>query len=86
MLPQEAAHKAQPYKRQKMRQEDISMLDTSISISPEYSNWRVAHDMPRDQIQSHRLHEPEFRINTIDPMTGDDIEDVSSHPSDFCSA
>jgi hypothetical protein len=37
--------------------------------------------MPRDQAQSQRLHEPEFRINTIDPMTGDDIENVTSHPS-----
>jgi hypothetical protein len=27
------------------------------------------------------LHEPEYRINTIDPMTGDDIENVTSHPS-----
>ena len=57
------------------------MLDSSPSISPEDSNWRVSHELPRDQAQSHRLHEPEFRINTIDPMTGADIEDVSGHPS-----
>jgi len=34
-----------------------------------------------NQAQSRRLHEPEHRINTIDPMTGKDIEDVTSHPS-----
>ncbi len=44
-------------------------------------NWVATDPMPRDQAQSHRVHEPEFRINTIDPMTGDDIEDVKSHPS-----
>jgi hypothetical protein len=44
-------------------------------------NWVAADPMPRDQEQSHRLHEPEHRINTIDPMTGDDIQDVMSHPS-----
>lgn len=44
-------------------------------------NWVASDPMPRDQAQSQRLHEPEFRINTIDPMTGDDIENVTSHPS-----
>ncbi len=44
-------------------------------------NWVAADPMPRDQEQSHRLHEPEHRINTIDPMTGDDIPNVMSHPS-----
>ena len=44
-------------------------------------NWVATDPMPRDRAQSHRLHEPEHRINTIDPMTGDDIEDVTSHPS-----
>ena len=44
-------------------------------------NWVATDPMPRDQGQSRRLHEPEHRINTIDPMTGKDIEDVTSHPS-----
>jgi hypothetical protein len=44
-------------------------------------NWVASDPMLRDQIQSRRLHEPEHRINTIDPMTGNDIEDVTSHPS-----
>ena len=37
--------------------------------------------LPRDQEQSHRLHEPDHLINTIDPMNGHDISDVKSHPS-----
>ena len=42
---------------------------------------RVATDtLSRDQTQSKRLHEPEHLINTIDPMTGLDIEVVTSHP------
>ena len=43
--------------------------------------WVAIDPLSRDQAQSHRLHEPEHLINTIDPMTGLDIEDVSSHPS-----
>lgn len=35
----------------------------------------------RDMMQSHRLHEPAYRISNIDPMTGDDIIDTSRHPS-----
>ncbi len=43
-------------------------------------NWVASNPLPRDQTQSHRLHEPEHRIDTIDPMTGNDIEDVTNHP------
>jgi hypothetical protein len=50
-------------------------------IKFEYLNWIAADPLPRDQSQSHRLHEPGHRINTIDPMTGKDIENVTSHPS-----
>jgi hypothetical protein len=51
------------------------------AVKFEFLNWVATDAMPRDQAQSHRLHEPEYRISTIDPMTGDDIEDVTSHPS-----
>ena len=51
------------------------------AIKFEYLNWLATDALPRDQTQSHRLHEPEHLINTIDPMTGHDIEDVTSHPS-----
>jgi len=47
----------------------------------EFLNWTATDPMLRDQTQSRRLHEPEHRINTIDPMTGNDIENVTNHPS-----
>ncbi len=41
----------------------------------------VATDaMPRDQEQTHRLHEPELMISTIDPITGRDIGDLEGRP------
>jgi hypothetical protein len=43
-------------------------------------NWIAMDSMPRDQEQSHRLHEPEHLHNSIDPITGRDIENLASHP------
>ena len=54
---------------------------TTPAIKFEYLNWLATDALPRDRTQSQRLHEPEYLINTIDPMTGNDIEDVTSHPS-----
>lgn len=34
----------------------------------------------RDREQSHRLHEPEQMITTIDPISGNDIQDLSGRP------
>jgi hypothetical protein len=51
------------------------------SIRFEFANWVGTDPLPRDQTQSHRLHEPDHFINTIDPMTGFDIVDVANHPS-----
>ena len=51
------------------------------TVKFEFLNWLAADPLPRDQTQSHRLHEPESLISTIDPMTGNDIDDVTSHPS-----
>jgi hypothetical protein len=59
----------------------LSPTHTTPAIRFEYLNWIASAPLPRDQTQSHRLHEPEHRINTIDPMTGNDIENVTSHPS-----
>lgn len=61
------------------------MLTSRLSLTPpfirfEFANWVATDPLPRDQAQSHRLHEPNHLINTIDPMTGDDIEDVTHHP------
>ena len=45
-------------------------------------NWVASDDiLPRDREQSHRLHEPDHLINTIDPITSRDIENVTGHPS-----
>lgn len=54
---------------------------TNPTIRFEHLNWRGTDALTRDQRQSLRLHEPEHLINTIDPMTGQDIENVRSHPS-----
>lgn len=62
------------------------MLTSTHSYIPpavkfDFLNWVASDPLPRDQSQTNRLHEPEHLINTIDPMTGDDIEDVTTHPS-----
>ncbi len=44
------------------------------------SNWIDSDPLPRDQEQSHRLHEPEHMHNSIDPISGHDIVDRASHP------
>ena len=59
----------------------LTPIHTTPPIRFEYLNWIATDPLPRDQAQSHRLHEPEHRINTIDPMTGVDIENVTRHPS-----
>ena len=48
--------------------------------SIENLNWVASDPLPRDREQSHRLHEPDHLINTIDPITNRDIENVSGHP------
>ena len=54
---------------------------TAPTIRFEFLNWLSTDPLLRDQTQCQRLHEPEFLINTIDPMTGQDIEDVAHRPS-----
>jgi hypothetical protein len=36
--------------------------------------------MARDREQTHRLHEPDMMVTSIDPITGRDIEDLEGHP------
>lgn len=43
-------------------------------------NWVASDPLARDQEPSHLLHQPGHRINTIDPMTGKDIDDLVHHP------
>ena len=51
------------------------------TISYEFINWVATDPLPRDREQSHRLHEPDHLINSIDPVTGRDLGDVQGHPS-----
>jgi hypothetical protein len=59
----------------------LSLHPKTPAIRFEFLNWVATDPLPRDQVQSTHLHEPEHRINTIDPMTGADISNVTSHPS-----
>lgn len=56
-------------------------LQHTPGIRHEELNWIATSALARDQEQSHRLHEPDHLIGTIDPMTGRDIIDVKGHPS-----
>ena len=56
-------------------------LQPSPPIRFEELNWVASSALPRDRVQSNRLHEPDHLIGTIDPMTGRDIIDVIGHPS-----
>lgn len=61
------------------------MLTTSFfqprpEITLNSANWQGTDALPRDRAQSRRLHEPEYRVDTIDPMTGGDIKDTTGHP------
>jgi len=60
-------------------------MNTATQHAPairfEELNWVATTPLPRDQEQSHRLHEPDHLIATIDPVTGNDIGDVRGHPS-----
>jgi hypothetical protein len=58
----------------------ISRAHAAPTIKFEFANWVATDALSRDRTQSQRLHEPEYRIDTIDPMTGDDIKDLSGHP------
>jgi hypothetical protein len=44
-------------------------------------NWIAEDPLPRDQEQSHRLHQPDHLVNSIDPITSRDIGNVAGHPS-----
>ena len=62
----------------------MNRMTTSQAAPPsrfDAINWVATPPLPRDQEQSHRLHEPDHLINTIDPITGLDIVDVRGHPS-----
>jgi hypothetical protein len=59
----------------------MPILETGNVVHDMDSLAYVATDpLPRDQTQSSRLHEPEYMITTIDPITGQDIDDLEGHP------
>jgi len=45
-----------------------------------FANYVATDPLPRDQSQSLRLHEPSQRLSTIDPITGNEIDDPEGHP------
>lgn len=44
-------------------------------------DWHATDALPCDQQQSHRLHEPRFRIMTTDPVSGNEVENYMDHCS-----
>jgi len=57
-----------------------SIENSAPTLRFEAANWIATDSMPRDQEQSHRLHEPEYMQSSIDPITGRDIENRANHP------
>ena len=45
------------------------------------AGWISKGPLPRDQKQSHRLHEPASMISSIDPINGHDVMGVAGQPS-----
>ncbi|HYP67362.1 MAG TPA: hypothetical protein VEP67_03810 [Thiobacillaceae bacterium] len=44
------------------------------------TNYVATDPLPRDRTQSLRLHEPNQMLTYIDPITGNEIDDLSGHP------
>lgn len=59
---------------------DASLYDAP-ALRFEDLNWVASPPLPRDQQPSHLLHQPDHLVNTIDPITGHDIENLNGHPS-----
>lgn len=51
-----------------------------LNLRFDAANWVASSPLPRDQEQSHRLHEPESIVTNIDPITGRDIMHLKNHP------
>jgi hypothetical protein len=68
------------------KHEEIFMhISTETHNAPvkgfETLNWIASDPLPRDRDQSHRLHQPDHLVNSIDPITSRDIGNVAGHPS-----
>lgn len=59
-------------------------MNTASPQSPatrnKFLNCPPVDAMPRDQEQSHLIHEPGSRVTSTDPMTGYEIKDIAYHP------
>jgi len=44
-------------------------------------NWVASAALQRDKEQSHLLHQPDYLLGTIDPISGNDIGELAGHPS-----
>lgn len=49
--------------------------------SMDSQNWHAGDNLARDREQSTLLHEPNFIISRVDPISGVTIDDVAGHPS-----
>jgi hypothetical protein len=58
-----------------------SLSRAAPTIKFELASWVATEPVPRDRAQSQRLHEPEYRSDTIDLMTGENIRDIEILPS-----
>ena len=57
-----------------------STENSTPTLRFETANWIATDSMLRDREQSHRLHEPEYMHNSIDPITGHDIDNLAARP------
>jgi hypothetical protein len=66
------------------KMEVLMDAENQIVGSPVYlfdaPNYLAMDYLPREGVQSHRLHEPERLLTNIDPITGNDIADYLRHP------
>ena len=58
-----------------------SSINKQLHIKFGEAGWVASDPLPRDQQQSHRLHEPASMISSIDPINGHDVMGVGDHPS-----
>ena len=59
----------------------LTSIDKTPDIKFGEAGWVSQDPLPRDQEQSHRLHELTSMISSIDPINGHDVIGVSAHPS-----
>lgn len=56
------------------------MHPSTHNLNMDAPNARNQEILPRDQEQTDRLHESHLMISSIDPITGNEIEDLTGKP------